>query len=77
MADPMGVARRAAHRLPKLRALLHNDKPARIHSRPGRTVDNRASLQRAYDAAELTLREHEVRGLAKALAARDDAKGNT
>ena len=73
MADPMGVARRADHRLPKLRALLHNDKPART----GRTVDNRASLQRAYDAAELTLREHEARGLAKALAARDDAKGNT
>jgi hypothetical protein len=65
--EPMSIYKRAAHRIPKLIAQLNNPEPARLHPRPGRTMDRRSRLEVALSASMLTLRKGRLRGLAKAL----------
>ena len=72
--EPMSVHQRAAHRVRKLLAQLNSDKPARLHPRPGRTMDRRAQLEAALRSSILTLRRHRLRGLAKALAVEQEDK---
>jgi hypothetical protein len=68
MADPMGVRRRVAHRLPKLLAKINTT--ARLHPRPGRTLDKRPQLENALRIHMLSLRETNTR---RAIAALVDA----
>jgi hypothetical protein len=70
--DHLSVVHRAVNRAAKLREMLNSDKPARLHARPGRMLDNRLNLQQAYDAAEMVVRQHEARKLVRALAAKVD-----
>jgi hypothetical protein len=70
----MSVAQRAIHRVRKLLAQLNSDTPARLHPRPGRTMDRRAQLETALRSSMLTLRRHRLRGLAKAVAVEQEDK---
>lgn len=72
--EPMSVHQRAAHRVRKLLAQLNSDTPARLHPRPGRTMDRRAQLEAALRSSMLTLRRHRLRGLAKAVAVEQEDK---
>jgi hypothetical protein len=67
--DPMSVRQRAEVRVPKLLARLNSATPARLHPRPGRTMDRRARLENSLRLAQLTLRRHRLKGVAAALAA--------
>src|SRR5271165_6692831 len=55
-ADPMGLSRRAAHRVPKLLARLQSQESARLRPRPGRTMDRRANLEIALRRSMLAVR---------------------
>jgi hypothetical protein len=65
----MSVRQRAAHQVTKLLDRLVSDQPARVHPRPGRTLDRRARLEAALRAPMLILRRDRLRSLAKAAVA--------
>jgi hypothetical protein len=53
--------KRAAQRVERLEALLSGG-PARLHPRPGRTVDRRSRLEVSLRRAKVVLRSHALRG---------------
>jgi hypothetical protein len=61
-------AERAIHRHPRARALFDGP-PARLHPRPGRTIDRREQLDRSLRRAQMIERLHRLRSVEKALGA--------
>jgi hypothetical protein len=57
----MSDSARAARRVEKLEALLSTD-AARLHPRPGRTVDRRSRLEVSLRRAKVVIRSHALRG---------------
>ena len=59
--DCLSKPKRAAQRVERLEALLSGG-PARLHQRPGRTVDRRTRLEVSLRRAKVVVRSHALRG---------------
>jgi hypothetical protein len=62
----MSVRRRAEISVPRLRARLESETPARLHPRPdGSMLDRRPKLERSLRCAQLVLRQYDLRAVDK------------
>jgi hypothetical protein len=65
--EPMSLRKRAEIQVPKVIAQLDNDKPARLHPRPGRKLDRRPQLEASLRRNLRYMRANNLRKLAKGL----------
>jgi hypothetical protein len=56
---------RAAYHAPRILARLNNDKPARVHPRPGRVLDRRTNIENALRRSLIVARRHRAARAAK------------